>query len=70
MYSKIWQAGKRRTGRGSSQDSAERIAENEREVMAEPTLRWSWISHGDQGRAVPTVSFQRDSWKQMELSCA
>lgn len=49
---------------GSSQDSAERIAENEQEVMAEPILGWSWISHGDQDRTVPVVSFKKDSWKQ------
>lgn len=64
MYSKIWQAGESRTVCGSSQDSAERIAENEQEVMAEPILGWSWISHGDQGRTVPVVSFKKDSWKQ------
>ena len=59
MYSKIWQAGKCRTVRGSSQDGAERIAENKQEVMAQPILGWSWVSHGDQGRTVPVVSFKK-----------
>lgn len=33
--------------RGSSQDGAERTAENKQEVMAEPISPWSWVSHGD-----------------------
>lgn len=65
MYSKIWQAGKRRLVCGSSRDGAEKIAENEQEkVMAERILGWSWVSHGDKGRTVPVVSFKKDSWKQ------
>lgn len=67
MYSKIWQAGKCTTVHGSSQDGAERIAGNEQEVMAEPVLGWSWLSHEDQGRTVSAGFFKKDSWKQDEI---